>query len=144
MTPFEWAMIAMAIIGTGVSVDAQKKSSDAQESAFKRQADEEESASRERELARKEKVNHILAAQIVGLSASGITGEGSPTTIATESVRQESLEGLADVATRSGRKRNLTNQASAARSLGNINAISTGITGLSNAGILANKAGAFD
>lgn len=125
-----YASYAVAAAGAVAGAVQAKKQGKFQERTLKRQAENEEVEARERELQRKTKINKILAAQIAGLGASGISAEGSPQLIATESLREESLAGLADVATRSGRERNLSAQGSAARKLGNINAI----TGLLSTG----------
>ena len=133
-------------IGTAIGSGLEKKHKDEirpitdEEKTLKKQAKDEETQARERELQRKTKINKILAAQIAGLGASGISAEGSPQLIAQESLREESLAGLADVATRSGRERNLSAQGSAARKLGNINAATGLLSTASNIGIgLATK-----
>jgi hypothetical protein len=139
MTPFEWAMIAMMVIGSGAQAHQQKQAGKAQEQSLKFQAKEEEAAARDRELVRKQKINKVLAAQIAGLGASGISAQGTPQLIAQENIRQESFEGLTDVANRSGRTNMLLNQASSARKLGNLQAATTLVGGLTQAGLTKNK-----
>jgi hypothetical protein len=137
MDPITIALMLTAIAGAG-SAYQSKQAGKAQSAAFKAQAKDEETAARERELARKQKINKVLAGQIAGLGVSGISAEGSPQFIAQESIKAADLGSLADEATRSGRERNLLNQASASRSLGNLQAattlLSTGASmyGLSN------------
>jgi hypothetical protein len=53
-----------------------------------RQAEEEKIAAEGRELQRKQELNRVLAANNVSQSMSGITGEGTPASIALESAKQ--------------------------------------------------------
>lgn len=115
------ALVITALAGAGAAYQ-QHEAGKYQEKLSKYQAKQAETEARERELVRKQKINKVLAAQIAGLGASGISAEGSPQLIASESVRQESLEGLADVATRSGQQRMLLSQGQNARRLGNLQA----------------------
>lgn len=130
-----YAAYAVAAVGAVAGAVQTRKTGKFQEKMAKKQAADEETEARERELQRKKKINKVLAAQIAGLGASGITAEGSPQLIATESLREESLAGLADVATRSGRERNLLAQGRAARKLGNLSAATNLISSAASIGI---------
>lgn len=122
-------LIATAVAGTATAVQ-QKKSAEYQADVLEKQAEDEETQARERELIRKQKINKVLSAQIAGLGASGITSEGSPQLIATESIRQESLGDLAETSNRSGRSNLLKNKANATRQLGKMQ---SGVTLLNTA-----------
>lgn len=124
MDPVTIGLIITAIAGAG-SAYQQKQSADYQEDVAKYDAEQVTVEARERELVRKEKINKVLAAQIAGLGASGITSEGSPQVLAVNNIRQESLDGLASDATRAGQQNSLLSQGSAARELGNLQAATT-------------------
>ena len=66
-----------------------------QQYEYERQADQEEMAAESRELERRQKLNKVLSANVVAQSMSGISGEGTPQSIALESAKQASLsEGI--------------------------------------------------
>ena len=117
--------LVLAVLAGAGSAYQQKKAGDFQSAALKKQAKDEEIEARERELVRKTKINKVLAAQIAGLGVSGISAEGTPQLIAQESIRAESLGSLAQESNRSGREQTLLNSASAARTLGGLNAATT-------------------
>ena len=66
-----------------------------------KQAEEEKLSAESRELGRRQKLNDVLAANIVGVSTSGMSGEGTPESIALANARQASAsEGLESLTTR--------------------------------------------
>ena len=85
-----WVITAAvaAVAGTVTSVYGQVESGKAQAEAFERQAEEEKIAAEGRELQRRQELNKVLASNIVGASMSGMTGEGTPASIALESAKQ--------------------------------------------------------
>jgi uncharacterized protein HemX len=83
-----WVVVAAIAVGTAISVYGQIESGKAQQEAFDRQAEEEKIAAESRELQRKQELNRVLAANAVSQSMSGITGEGTPASIALESAKQ--------------------------------------------------------
>ena len=97
-----WVITAAvaAVAGTVTSVYGQVESGKAQAEAFERQAEEEKIAAEGRELQRRQELNKVLASNIVGASVSGITGEGTPASIALESAKQigtsEGMIGLSE------------------------------------------------
>ena len=62
-----------------------------QEIELERQAEEERMAAQSRELQRREELNRALAANVVGQAMSGISGEGTPASIALASAERASL-----------------------------------------------------
>jgi hypothetical protein len=62
-----------------------------QEIELKRQAEEERLAAQSRELQRREELNRALAANVVGQAMSGISGEGTPASIALASAERPVL-----------------------------------------------------
>lgn len=111
--------LVAAIVGsTMLQVAGGLSAAKAQAEELKRQADQEKLAAEGRELERQQKLNAALAANAVGLAASGIKAEGSPTSISLESAKQSSLTegvfGLSDRLAYSQRQRQASNVLSAA------------------------------
>ena len=77
--------------GTAASVYGQVQSGKAQEIALKEQAKQEELAAQSQELQRRQELNRALAANIAALSTAGISGEGTPASLALESAKQAGL-----------------------------------------------------
>jgi len=116
---------------TAVSVYGQVQSGKAQQSEFERQAEEEKIAAEGRELERKQELNKVLAANAVSASMSGMTGEGTPASIALESAKQiGASEGMINLSEKLKRAQ-LRRQGANARSTANIQATSTLLSGAS-------------
>ena len=88
-----WVITAVALMATGTAVSArgQYVAGKTQEVELNRQAEEERMAAQSRELQRREELNRALAANVVGQSMSGISGEGTPASIALASAERASL-----------------------------------------------------
>ena len=110
---------------TAVSVYGQIQGGKIQQSEFERQAEEEKIAAEGRELQRKQELNKVLAANAVSASMSGVTGEGTPASIALSSAKQigtsEGMIGLSEKLKRAQLRR----QGDNARATANISATST-------------------
>jgi hypothetical protein len=95
-----WLVTAIAVASVVVPARAQYVAGKTQELELKRQAEEERLAAQSRELQRREELNRALAANVVGQSMSGISGEGTPASIALASAEKASLSestiGLSD------------------------------------------------
>jgi hypothetical protein len=124
-----WVVVAAIAASTAFSVYGQIETGKAQQEEFDRQAEEEKIAAEGRELQRKQELNRVLAANAVSQSMSGITGEGTPASIALESTKQigssEAMFELEKNLTIAQRKR----QGANARSTANIQATSTLLAG---------------
>ena len=122
-------VVAALAASTAVSVYGQVESGKAQQESLERQAEEEKIAAEGRELQRKQELNKVLAANAVSQSMSGITGEGTPTSISLGSSKKigssESMFELQKNLTIAQRKR----QGKNARSIANISATSTLLKG---------------
>jgi hypothetical protein len=128
-----WVIVAVTTlaVGTGTSVYGQIQSGKAQQESLERQAEEEKIAAESRELERKQELNRVLAANAVSASVSGITGEGTPASIALESAKQiGSSEGMINLSEKLKRAQ-LRRQGQMARSTANIQATSTLLSGAS-------------
>ena len=83
--------MSLAAVGTAVTVSAQLSAGKQQEADMKQRAEEERIAAEGAELQRQQKLNKALAANAVGLAASGIKAEGTPASIALDSAENISL-----------------------------------------------------
>ena len=125
-----FAIVASLIAAsTAVSVYGQVQSGKAQQESLERQAEEEKIAAEGRELQRKQELNKVLAANAVSASMSGVTGEGTPASIALESAKQiGTSEGMINLSDKLKRAQ-LRRQGANARAMGNIQATSTLLKG---------------
>ena len=124
-------VVAALAASTALSAYGAIESGKAQQEALERQAEEEKIAAEGRELQRKQELNKVLAANAVSQSMSGITGEGTPASIALESAKQiGSSEGMINLSEKLKRAQ-LRRQGQMARSTANIQATSTLLSGAS-------------
>ena len=88
-----WVITAIALTaaGTATSVYGQVQAGKAQEQQMKEQAKQEEFAAQSQELQRRQELNRALAANAAALSTAGISGEGTPASLALESAKQAGL-----------------------------------------------------
>lgn len=129
------------LIGSALTTArAQSNAGKAQQIELDKQADEEKIAAEGRELQRRQELNKVLSANIVGQSTSGMAGEGTPESIALESSKQASISegviGLSEKLKRSQLRRKGKN----AKSLGNMQAAST----LLKSAVEVDSVGGFD
>lgn len=90
-----FAIVAAIAVSTAVTAYGQVQGGKIQQREFERQAEEEKIAAEGRELQRKQELNKVLAANAVSASMSGVTGEGTPASIALSSAKQiGSSEGM--------------------------------------------------
>jgi len=126
-----WVITAIALTGaaTATSVYGQVQAGKAQEQAMKEQAKQEEFAAQSQELQRRQELNRALAANVAALSTAGISGEGTPASLALESAKQVGLsEATIDLSERL-RRSSLERQARAAKQTAYIGAASTLLSG---------------
>ena len=122
---------ALVAVGASTALSAYGaiESGKAQQEALERQAEEEKIAAEGRELERKQQLNRVLAANAVSASMSGITGEGTPASIALESAKQiGSSEGMINLSEKLKRAQ-LRRQGQMARGTAGIQAASTLLSG---------------
>lgn len=88
------------VAGAATSIYGQVEAGKAQQDVLEEQARQEKIAAEGRELQRRQELNKVLASNIVGASMSGMTGEGTPASIALESAKaigtSESMIGLSE------------------------------------------------
>tara|TARA_R100001463_G_scaffold11624_3_gene32390 strand:- start:1254 stop:1673 length:420 start_codon:yes stop_codon:yes gene_type:complete len=90
MDPFTILAIMTAVSG-GVSAYGQVQAGKAQKMQLREQAKQEELAAQSQELQRRQELNRALAANVAALSTAGISGEGTPASLALESAKQAGL-----------------------------------------------------
>ena len=122
-----WLITAIAVSATAgvVSARGQYIAGRVQEDELKRQAEQEKVAAQSRELQRRQELNRALAANVVGLGQSGISGEGTPASIALASARQAGISEGALSLTEKLRQAQLRRQGSAAGQIGALQSAST-------------------
>jgi hypothetical protein len=124
MDPFTiFALISAASAGVGAR--AQYIAGKTQEIELKRQAEEEKLAAQSREIERRQQLNRALAANIAAQTQAGITGEGTPASIALASAKEAGLSEATISLSDRLRQAQLRRQAAAAKQTGYLQAGST-------------------
>ena len=127
--PIPFLFLILAATTAAVGARAQYVSGKTQQIELQRQAEEERMAAQSRELQRREELNRALAANVVGQAMSGISGEGTPASIALASAERAGLsEATIDLSERL-RQSALKRQAKSARQAGYMAAGSTLLKG---------------
>ena len=124
MDPFTILAIMTAVSG-GVSAYGQVQAGKAQKVALKEQAKQEELAAESQELARRQELNRALAANVAALSTAGISGEGTPASLALESAKQAGLSEMTIDLSEKLRRASLERQARQATQTAGLEAAST-------------------
>ena len=130
----------LAATSAAVSAYGQVQAGKAQKVALKEQAKQEELAAESQELARRQELNRALAANVAALSTAGISGEGTPASLALESAKQAGLSEMTIDLSERLRRASLERQARQATQIAGIQAASTLLSGAERAGEL----GLFD
>lgn len=126
-----WAVTAMyvAAAATAVSAYGQYQSGKAMEVELKVQADQEKLRAESEELQRRQQLNKTLAANVVGMAAGGVAGEGSPLSLALAGAKQAAIsEGVIGVSEKL-KQAQLKRQAANAKAQGALSAGSTLLQG---------------
>ena len=124
-----WVITAIAVTGTVVSAYGQVQAGKAQKAQLKEQAEQEELAAQSQELQRRQELNRALAANVAALSTAGISGEGTPASLALESAKQAGLSEMTIDLSERLRRASLQRQAKAATQTAGLKAASTLIKG---------------
>ena len=130
----------LAATSAAVSAYGQVQAGKAQKVALKEQAKQEELAAQSQELQRRQELNRALAANVAALSTAGISGEGTPASLALESAKQAGLSEMTIDLSEKLRRASLERQAKQATQIAGITAASTLLSGAERAGEL----GLFD
>jgi len=124
-----WVITAIAVTGTVVSAYGQVQAGKAQKAQLKEQAEQEELAAQSQELQRRQELNRALAANVAALSTAGISGEGTPASLALESAKQAGLSEMTIDLSEKLRRASLERQAKAAKQTAYIGAASSLLSG---------------
>ena len=138
-----WLVTAIAITAatTAVSARGQYVAGKTQEIELNRQAEEERLAAQSRELQRREELNRALASNVVGQAMSGISGEGTPASIALASAKRASLSESTIGLSEKLKQAQLRRQGKSAKRAGYLAATSTLLKGASQVATLGASAG---
>ena len=121
--------LILLLAATAVSTTLQVRAGQQKKIDLEQQAEEEKLSAESQELARREKLNKVLAANVVGQSTSGIKGEGTPESIALAGAKtassSEALEGLSSRL----KQAQLRRMGKSAASSGNLAGVSTLLKG---------------
>jgi hypothetical protein len=135
-----WVITAIAV-SASVAARSQYVAGKTQEIELKRQAEEERIGAQSRELQRREELNRALAANVVGQAMSGISGEGTPASIALASAKRAGLsEATMDLSERL-KQAALKRQAKSAKQAGYLAATSTLLQAGTSAAQVASSGG---
>ena len=115
----------LAATSAAVSAYGQVQAGKAQKVALKEQAKQEELAAESQELARRQELNRALAANVAALSTAGISGEGTPASLALESAKQAGLSEMTIDLSEKLRRASLERQAKVATQQAGFAAAST-------------------
>ena len=108
-----------------VSARGQYVAGKTQEIELNRQAEEERLAAQSRELQRREELNRALAANVVGQAMSGISGEGTPASLALASAEKAGLSEATIGLSEKLKQAQLRRQGRSAKQAGYLQATST-------------------
>ena len=120
-----WIITGVALFSAASTAVNQRNAAKSDEIQLEQQAEQEALAAEGRELGRRQQLNKVLAQNVVSQAASGISGEGTPESIALASAKQASLsEGVLDLSDRL-RQSQLKRKGLNIRSAGDVAATST-------------------
>ena len=125
MNPF----VILALLSGAVGAYGQVQAGKAQKVALKEQAKQEEMAAESQELQRRQELNRALAANAAALSTAGISGEGTPASLALASAKQVGLSEATIDVSENLRQAALKRQAKQATQTAGLAAASTLLSG---------------
>ena len=136
-----WVITAIAVTSAAVSARGQYVAGKTQEIELNRQAEEERISAQSRELQRREELNRALAANVVGQAMSGISGEGTPASLALASAKKAGLSEATISLSEKLKQAQLRRQGKAAKQAGYMAATSTLLKTAAQAASLAPSGG---
>jgi len=134
-----WIITAVAVLATSATVSArgQYVAGKTQEIELKRQAVEEKIAAQAREIERRQELNRMLAANIAAQTQAGITGEGTPASLALAGAREAGLSEATISLSDRLRQATLRRRAASEKQAGYLQAASTLLSGGARAAQIA-------
>ena len=132
-----WIITAVVVASTAVSARGQYIAGKTQEIELKRQAEEEKLAAQAREIERRQELNRMLAANIAAQTQAGITGEGTPASLALAGAREAGLSEATISLSDRLRQATLRRRAASEKQAGYLQAASTLLSGGARAAQIA-------
>ena len=138
-----WVITAIAVTATAGAVSARSQyvAGKTQQIELERQAEEERISAQGRELQRREELNRALAANVVGQAMSGISGEGTPASLALASAEKAGLSEATIGLSEKLKQAQLRRQGRSAKQAGYLQATSTLLKTAAQAASLAPSGG---
>jgi hypothetical protein len=134
-----WIITAVVATSAAVSARGQYIAGKTQEIELKRQAEEEKLAAQAREIERRQELNRMLAANIAAQTQAGITGEGTPASLALAGAREAGLSEATISLSDRLRQATLRRRAAAEKQAGYLQAASTLLSGGARAAQIAGE-----
>jgi len=132
-----WIITAVVATSAAVSARGQYIAGKTQEIELKRQAEEEKIAAQAREIERRQELNRMLAANIAAQAQAGITGEGTPASLALAGAREAGLSEATISLSDRLRQATLRRRAASEKQAGYLQAASTLLSGGARAAQIA-------
>lgn len=134
---FAITAIVLTGVSTAVGARGQYLAGKSQEIAYNEQAEAERIQAQAQELQRRERLNEALAQNVVGQSMAGITGEGTPASLALTTAESIGLsEGIIESSERL-RRAALKRAGRNAKAVGNLQSFGTLLSGATRMASLA-------
>jgi len=134
-----WIITAVVATSAAVSARGQYIAGKTQEIELKRQAEEEKLAAQAREIERRQELNRMLAANIAAQTQAGITGEGTPASLALAGAREAGLSEATISLSDRLRQATLRRRAASEKQAGYLQAASTLLSGGARAAQIAGE-----
>jgi hypothetical protein len=132
-----WIITAVVATSAAVSARGQYIAGKTQEIELKRQAEEEKLAAQAREIERRQELNRMLAANIAAQTQAGITGEGTPASLALAGAKEAGLSEATISLSDRLRQATLRRRAASEKQAGYLQAASTLLSGGARAAQIA-------
>jgi len=132
-----WIITAVVATSAAVNARGQYIAGKTQEIELKRQAEEEKLAAQAREIERRQELNRMLAANIAAQTQAGITGEGTPASLALAGAREAGLSEATISLSDRLRQATLRRRAASEKQAGYLQAASTLLSGGARAAQIA-------
>jgi hypothetical protein len=123
-TLMTWVVTAIVVSG-GIQAYGQYQQGKIEEAMYEKEANEAELEASFTELQRREEINRRLAADAVGMAGSGISGEGTPASIALEQAKDVGISEGAETLSERLKAAQLRRRGKAAAGAGKIASAST-------------------
>lgn len=132
-----WVIVGVTLAAAAYSAHSQREAGKQQQYNLERQAEQEALSAENEEIARRERLNKVLAANIASASSGNLSGEGSMQSISLKSAKTASSSEGAESLSDRLRQDALRREGKAAAAAGKAQATSTLLTGASRSAQLS-------